>query len=81
MLQEQQTQTIEPQTFKKSLLPTRKWLAGFTTATAAFLVNWIRAGELTKEIKIALVGLAASAVVSYLVPNGMTPGGYPAKDQ
>jgi len=81
MLQQERTPTPERQVFTKPLLPTRKWFAGVTTATAAFLVNWISAGHFNKEIKIALVGLAASAVVSYLVPNEMTPGGYPAKDQ
>ena len=59
--------------------PTRKWWAMFITALAAFLVNWIQAGELSKEILIALVGLLAQAAVSYLVPNADTPGGVPLK--
>jgi hypothetical protein len=59
--------------------PTRKWWAAFVTALAAFLVNWIQAGELSKEILIALVGVCAQAAVSYLVPNAPTPGGVPVK--
>jgi hypothetical protein len=62
-----------------SYWPTRKWWAMFITALAAFLVNWIQAGELSKEILIALVGLLAQAAVAYLVPNADTPGGVPAK--
>ena len=30
-----------------SWIPTRKWIAGIVTALAAFLVNWINAGEFT----------------------------------
>jgi hypothetical protein len=68
----------EPE-FNKSWWPTRKWIAGVVTAIAAFFINWINAGEFSKEIAIGLVGLVASAIVSYLVPNEMTPGGYKAK--
>jgi multisubunit Na+/H+ antiporter MnhG subunit len=63
----------------RSAMPTRKWWAMFITSLAAFLVNWIAAGELSKEILIALVGLVAQAAVSYLVPNAETPGGVPLK--
>ncbi|MBC6457312.1 hypothetical protein [Actinomadura sp. HBU206391] len=59
--------------------PTRKWWAMFVTALAAFLVNWIQAGELNREILIALVGLGAQAAITYLVPNDSTPGGVPLK--
>ena len=81
MLQHPLVTTPETRVFEKSWLPTRKWLFGVVTAAAAFLVTWISAGEFNKEIKIALVGLGASAVVSYLVPNNTNPGGYPAKIQ
>ena len=81
MLQHPHVTTPETKVFEKSWLPTRKWLFGVVTAAAAFLVTWISAGEFNKEIKIALVGLAASALTSYLVPNNKNPGGYPARSE
>jgi uncharacterized oligopeptide transporter (OPT) family protein len=79
MSQQTKAATHTAKDFKKSWLPTRKWVAGVVTAIAAFLVNWISAGVFNKEIKIALVGLGASAVVSYLVKNNENPGGYPGE--
>lgn len=63
----------------KSLWPTRKWWAAFITAVAAFLVNWIVAGEFGKEVLIMLIGVLAQSAVAYLVPNADTPGGVPVK--
>ncbi|MGH3390948.1 MAG: hypothetical protein ACRDOO_18940 [Actinomadura sp.] len=63
----------------KSGWPTRKWWAMFITALAAFLTGWIQAGEFNKEMTIALIGLVAQALVTYLVPNSDTPGGVPVK--
>ena len=63
----------------KSLWPTRKWWAAFITAFAAFLINWIQAGEFSREILIALIGVVSQALVAYLVPNQDTPGGVPVK--
>ena len=65
-----------PFRFPTSWWPTRKWMAGLVTAVGGLLVNWITAGEMTKEIKIAAISVAVTAVVSYLTPNAMTPGGY-----
>jgi hypothetical protein len=59
----------------RSLWPTRKWWAALITALAAFFVNWIAAGQFTREIAIALVGVLAQAAVAYLVPNKDTAGG------
>jgi hypothetical protein len=64
-------------TTSKSAWPTRKWWAMFITALAAFLISWIQAGEFGKETLIALIGLVAQALVTYLVPNADTPGGVP----
>lgn len=66
-------------TAAKSHWPTRKWWAALVTALAAFLVNWIQAGEFSKEILIALIGVLAQAVVAYLIPNEASPGGVPGK--
>lgn len=66
-------------TTNKSPWPTRKWWAMIVMAVAAFLTGWITAGEITKEMLIALVGLVAQALVTYLVPNSDTPGGIPVK--
>jgi hypothetical protein len=68
-------------TTKKSPWPTRKWWAMFITALAAFLTNWIQAGDFSKEILIALIGLVAQSLVTYLVPNSNTPGGVPIRKQ
>ena len=68
-----------PATPAKSNLPTRKWWAMFITSVAAFLVNWVNAGTFGKELTIALIGLVAQALVTYLIPNSDTPGGVPLK--
>lgn len=65
---------------EKSLMPTRKWWAALVTALAAWIVNWITEGDLSKPILIALVGVIAQALVAYLVPNADTPGGVPTKE-
>jgi hypothetical protein len=67
-------------TTTKSGWPTRKWWAMFITALAAFLTAWINAGQFNKEILIALIGLVAQALVTYLVPNSDTLGGVPVKN-
>jgi len=72
----QTTETPEPALFKKSWLPTRKWLAGVVTAAGAFLINWIQAGEFNTEIQVTLVGVVVAALSAYLVPNDTNPGGY-----
>jgi hypothetical protein len=64
---------------EKSWMPTRKWWAALVTALAAWIVNWINEGELSKAILIALVGVVAQAAVAYIVPNADTPGGVPTK--
>lgn len=62
--------TTETTTSRKtSWVPTRKWIAGVITALAALFVNWINTGEFTKEIAIQLVGVLATAIVAYLIPN------------
>jgi hypothetical protein len=66
-------------TTSKSPWPTRKWWAMFITALAAFVITWIQVGEFNKEILIALVGLVAQSLVTYLVPNANTPGGVPIR--
>jgi hypothetical protein len=63
----------------KSLWPTRKWWAMFIAALAAFLTTWIESGGFTKQTLIALIGLVAQALITYLVPNADTPGGIPVK--
>jgi hypothetical protein len=72
----QTTEAPKATLFKKSWLPTRKWLAGVITAAGAFLVNWIQAGEFNTEIQVALVGVVVAALLAYLVPNDSNPGGY-----
>lgn len=66
-------------TSSRSVWPTRKWWAALITALAAFAINWILAGQFTREIAVALVGVVAQAAVAYLVPNESTPGGVPGK--
>lgn len=63
----------------KSLWPTNKWWAALVTAAAAWVINWITVGTFSKAILIALIGVIAQAIVSYLVPNSDTPGGVPLK--
>jgi hypothetical protein len=63
----------------RALWPTRKWWAALVTALAAFFINWIQAGQFSREIAIALVGVLAQAAIAYLVPNESTPGGVPGK--
>jgi hypothetical protein len=66
-------------TSSRAFWPTRKWWAALITALAAFLINWIQAGQFSREIAIALVGVLAQAAVAYVVPNQDTPGGVPGK--
>ncbi len=64
---------------KKSRWPTNKWIATQLTAAGVFLTAWITAGQFTKAIQIALVGLVVQAVAGYLVPNDEAPGGVHAR--
>ena len=61
------------------LLPTRKWIAAQVTGTAAFMTAWVSAGEWNSTLSIALIGLFAQGVISYLLPNADTPGGVPVR--
>jgi uncharacterized membrane protein YjjP (DUF1212 family) len=58
---------------EQSWMPTRKWIATQVTAVAAFLVAYVNAGEWSKTLAIALIGLVSQAVISYLVPNSAAP--------
>jgi hypothetical protein len=58
-------------------LPTNKWWAARVTAIAAIVVMYITTDGWDDEEMIALVGLIAEAIVSYLVPNAKTVGGAP----
>jgi hypothetical protein len=62
--------------FRKSLLPTKKWLAAVVTALGAFLASLITVGEFNQEMQLALLGVIVSAAVSYLIENDNSPGGY-----
>jgi hypothetical protein len=48
-------------------------------AVGALVTQWINAGNFSKEIAIALVGLLAQAAATYLVPNQDTSSGVPVK--
>lgn len=61
-------------------LPTRKWWAARVAALAALIVMYITTdGGWDDEEWVALVGLIAEGVISYLVPNARTVGGAPAR--
>jgi len=62
--------------FRKSLWPTRKWLAPVITASGVFLTSLITIGQFNREMQLALLGVIVSAAVSYLVENDDSPGGY-----
>jgi hypothetical protein len=62
-----------------SRLPTRKWLAGLVAALGGFAINVVATGGLSKELTISLIGILSTAIITYLVPNQLTPGGYPVK--
>jgi hypothetical protein len=62
----------------KSLWPTRKWWANLVTALATWGTAFVNGGtRWTEAIIIFLIGIAAQAAVSYLMPNLGTPGGVP----
>lgn len=63
-------------TTKKSLLPTRKWLAAQVVGAAAIATSAIDSGWDATESKL-VVALAVQAAVTYLLPNENTPGGVP----
>jgi hypothetical protein len=63
----------------KSWWPTNKWLAAVVTAVTAWFALWIRAGEFTDEVKIALIAVVSQALLTYFVSNQDTPGGVPTK--
>ena len=63
----------------KSRMPTNKWLATQVTATAALLTGWVTAEHWNKTLSTTAIGLAAQAIVSYVLPNAESPGGVPAK--
>jgi hypothetical protein len=66
---------------RKSLAPTRKWVAAQVTAVASWLVAAINADwHITASLQILAVGIVATALVTYFVPNANTPGGVPRKD-
>jgi len=66
-------------TTTKSWLPTRKWFAAQIAAVATLLVAWLNADGWNKTLAVALVGLVAQALITYIVPNQETPGGVPVK--
>jgi hypothetical protein len=49
------------------------------TAVVALLTGWVTAGEWNKTLTTTLIGLVGQAIVSYMLPNGDSPGGVPAK--
>ena len=51
-------------------------MAAILTASWAFLTSLITVGEFNQEMQLALLGVIFTAAVSYLVPNGHSPGGY-----
>jgi hypothetical protein len=63
----------------KSRMPTNKWMATQVTATAALLTGWVTAEHWNKTLSTTAIGLAAQAIVSYVLPNAESPGGVPAK--
>lgn len=63
---------------KKTLLPTRKWLAAQVVGLAGIASSAIDSGWDATESKL-LVALLVQAAVTYLLPNDNTPGGVPVK--
>ena len=66
-------------TTAEELVPTRKWFAAQIAAVATLVVAWLNADEWNKTLTVALVGLVAQALITYIVPNQETPGGVPVK--
>ncbi len=50
--------------------PTNKWIAAQCTAVAALAISWVNAGEWTRPLTAAAIGVAAQATAAYLVSNG-----------
>ena len=61
---------------KRGWVPTRKWIAAQVLALAALATSAIDSGWDSTEWKL-LIGIAAQAAVSYVLPNAVAPGGVP----
>ena len=54
---------------QQSWKPTNKWMAAQCTAVATLAIAWVNAGEWTKPLTIATIGLVSQATAAYLVSN------------
>jgi hypothetical protein len=52
------------------LYPNRKWWATQISAVTTLATAWVSAGEWSKPLTLATIGVVSQALIVYLVPNG-----------